>query len=140
MFTENDTSDLCLASWSGKLHSKSDFLAEFQADRFIPNRSAMDFDFANYMLTQSRKDKKNAAAASTSKEAYRKLLDEVLLNNRTRILAFNSKPLAPPERVSSSHQTKSARRQRHIPQVRFLLPFRLYLSNWTFNFSNLRLL
>ncbi|OAY77692.1 Cell division cycle 20.1, cofactor of APC complex [Ananas comosus] len=116
MFTENDTSDLCLASWSGKLHSKSDFLAEFQADRFIPNRSAMDFDFANYMLTQSRKDKKNAAAASTSKEAYRKLLDEVLLNNRTRILAFNSKPLAPPERVSSSHQTKSARRQRHIPQ------------------------
>nr|CAD1821298.1 unnamed protein product [Ananas comosus var. bracteatus] len=86
------------------------------ADRFIPNRSAMDFDFANYMLTQSRKDKKNAAAASTSKEAYRKLLDEVLLNNRTRILAFNSKPLAPPERASSSHQTKSARRQRHIPQ------------------------
>lgn len=136
MFTENDTSDLCLASWSGKLHSKSDFLVEFQADRFIPNRSAMDFDFANYMLTQSRKDKENAAAASTSNEAYRKLLDEVLLNNRTRILAFNSKPLA----LLSSHQTKSARRQRHIPQVRFLLPFRLYRSNWTFNFSNLRLL
>lgn len=48
-------------------------------DRFIPNRSAMDMDMAHYLLTEPRKDKKNAPSPSPGKEAYRKLLAERLL-------------------------------------------------------------
>ncbi|XP_072982789.1 cell division cycle 20.2, cofactor of APC complex-like [Typha latifolia] len=94
-------------------------------DRFIPDRSSMDFDMAYYLLTESKKEKENAAAAgSPSREAYRKLLAENLLKNRTRILSFKSKPPAPAEGVlqevcsnsTSSCQTKSARQRRYIPQ------------------------
>ncbi|KAK3135900.1 hypothetical protein QOZ80_5BG0424940 [Eleusine coracana subsp. coracana] len=93
--------------------------AKCYGDRFIPDRSAMDMDMAHYLLTESKKDKENAAA-SPSKEAYRRLLAEKLLNNRTRILAFRNKP-PEPENVSadvaSSHlQAKSAKQRRHIPQ------------------------
>ena len=31
------------------------FLITVQLDRFIPNRSAMDFDYAHYMLTEGYK-------------------------------------------------------------------------------------
>jgi len=91
-----------------------------QGDRFIPDRSAMDMDMAHYLLTEPRKDKENAAA-SPSKEAYRRLLAEKLLNNRTRILAFRNKP-PEPENVAaanpaSSHHAKPAKQRRHIPQV-----------------------
>ncbi|MQL91989.1 hypothetical protein Taro_024608 [Colocasia esculenta] len=93
-------------------------------DRFIPCRSAMDLDFAHAMLTETRKEKENAAAASPSREAYRKHLAETLLQNRTRILAFKAKP---PEVMdtfhevradhnSSSRQTKSVKQRRYIPQ------------------------
>jgi len=93
-----------------------------QGDRFIPDRSAMDMDVAQYLLTEPRKDKENAAAAaSPSKEMYRRLLAEKLLNNRTRILAFRNKP-PEPENVSatiaaSAHHAKPAKQRRHIPQV-----------------------
>ncbi|XP_020246789.1 cell division cycle 20.2, cofactor of APC complex-like [Asparagus officinalis] len=98
------------------------------ADRFIPDRSAMDFDYAHYALTESRKEKENnsSATASPSKEAYRKLLAEILLNNRTRILAFKSKPPTPIDGflsgttsdplTSSSHLTKPKQR-RYISQT-----------------------
>lgn len=62
-----------------------------QLDRFIPNRSAMDFDYAHYMLTEGRKDKENPAVSSPSREAYRKQLAETFNMNRTRILAFKNK-------------------------------------------------
>jgi cell division cycle protein 20 (cofactor of APC complex) len=84
----------------------------------------MDMDLAHYLLTETKKDKENAAAlaASPSKEAYRRLLAEKLLNNRTRILAFRNKP---PEAENvfaadavSSHQPKPAKQRRYIPQVR----------------------
>ena len=80
----------------------------------------MDMDVAHYLLTEPRKDKENAAA-SPSKEAYRRLLAEKLLNNRARILAFRNKP-PEPENVAaanpaSSHHAKPAKQQRHIPQV-----------------------
>jgi cell division cycle protein 20 (cofactor of APC complex) len=81
----------------------------------------MDMDVAQYLLTEPRKDKENAAAASPSKEMYRRLLAEKLVNNRTRILAFRNKP-PEPENVSatvaaSSHLAKPAKQRRHIPQV-----------------------
>ncbi|PKA45967.1 Protein fizzy-like 2 [Apostasia shenzhenica] len=92
-------------------------------DRFIPDRSAMDFDVAHYLLTQTRKEKENNGVLSPAKEAYRKLLAETLLNNRTRILAFNRKPPsqlhgetlpATSDSVASSQRTKKSRR--YIPQ------------------------
>ena len=94
-----------------------------QGDRFIPDRSAMDMDMAHYLLTETKKDKENAAAiaASPSKEAYRRLLAEKLLNNRTRILAFRNKPPEPENVLGadtvSSYQAKPAKQRRYIPQV-----------------------
>ncbi|RWV96540.1 hypothetical protein BHE74_00011018 [Ensete ventricosum] len=90
--------------------------------RFIPDRSAMDMDVAYYLLTQTRKEKENAVPGSPSKEAYRKLLAENLLKNRTRILAFHSKPPAPSRPffeeadAVSPHHAKPAKQRRYIPQ------------------------
>lgn len=101
----------------------------FQLDRFIPNRSAMDFGYAHYMLTEGRRQTENPADTSPSKEAYRKLMAETLNVNRTRILAFKNKPptpaeLLPPDFFSSTsvssssvQQPKAAKSRRHIPQV-----------------------
>jgi cell division cycle protein 20 (cofactor of APC complex) len=82
----------------------------------------MDMDMAHYLLTEPRKNQENTEVVSPSKEAYRRLLREKLLNNRTRILAFRNKP-PEPENVSaadavSSHQAKPAKQRRYIPQVR----------------------
>ncbi|XP_010540408.1 PREDICTED: cell division cycle 20.1, cofactor of APC complex-like [Tarenaya hassleriana] len=96
-------------------------------DRFIPNRSAMDFDYAHYMLTEGRKGKEQAASmaaavSSPSKEAYRKQLAEVFNMNRTRILAFKNKPPVPADVLSGDHhasnqQPKSVKPRRYIPQT-----------------------
>ncbi|CAL9006608.1 unnamed protein product [Prunus brigantina] len=89
-------------------------------DRFIPNRSAMDFDFAHYMLTQGRKGKENPSRYGRD---YRKQLAEAMNMNRTRILAFKNKPPAPvepfPSYFSSLPQDKPAnpKPHRHIPQT-----------------------
>ncbi|KAL2325929.1 hypothetical protein Fmac_024987 [Flemingia macrophylla] len=67
-------------------------------DRFIPNRSAMDFDYAHYMLTEGNKkgkEKENPEVTSPSRVAYLKKLAEALNMNRTRILAFKNKPPTP---------------------------------------------
>ncbi|XP_004511461.1 cell division cycle 20.1, cofactor of APC complex-like [Cicer arietinum] len=91
-------------------------------DRFIPNRSAMDFDYAHYMLTEGAKGKENPVV-SPSREAYRKQLAESLNLNRTRILAFKNKPpapvdLIPREITSMTHQQdKTAKPRRIIPQT-----------------------
>ncbi|PKU66019.1 Protein FIZZY-RELATED 2 [Dendrobium catenatum] len=92
-------------------------------DRFIPDRSAMDFDVAHYLLTQPRKEKENTEVVSPAKEAYRKLLAETFLNNRTRILAFNRKPPVPTDSMlaaiseaTASNQNKTTKSKRYIPQ------------------------
>ncbi|TYI63938.1 hypothetical protein E1A91_D09G050500v1 [Gossypium mustelinum] len=71
-------------------------------DRFIPNRSAMDYDYAHYMLTEGRKIKENQTL-------------------RTRILAFKNKLPTPVELFRSDHTTsvhpaKPLKPRRHIPQ------------------------
>ncbi|CAN4100636.1 unnamed protein product [Withania somnifera] len=92
-------------------------------DRFIPNRSAMDMDYAHYMLTEGRKGKENPAVNSPSREAYRKQLAETFNMNRTRILAFKNKPPTSVEAIpndfsSSVHQqAKTAKPRRYIPQT-----------------------
>ncbi|KAG6690558.1 hypothetical protein I3842_10G021300 [Carya illinoinensis] len=91
-------------------------------DRFIPNRAAMDFDYAHYMLTEARKGKENPAVSSPSRDAYRKKLAETFNMNRTRILAFKNKPPTtidpiPQELLSSYNpQTKTTKPRRHIRQ------------------------
>ncbi|KAJ9179744.1 hypothetical protein P3X46_008078 [Hevea brasiliensis] len=92
-------------------------------DRFIPNRSAIDWDYAHYMLTEGKKGKENPAVSSPSREAYRKQLAETLNMNRTRILAFKNKPPAPVELIPQEHtslshlQAKPTKPRRHIPQT-----------------------
>ncbi|CAK9153286.1 unnamed protein product [Ilex paraguariensis] len=89
-------------------------------DRFIPNRSAMDFDFAQFMLTGGKVEKENSASSSPSKDAYRKHLAEIFSMNRTRILAFKNKP--PPsvdgvqEFSSLINWSSVTKRSRFIPQ------------------------
>ncbi|XP_058224611.1 cell division cycle 20.2, cofactor of APC complex-like isoform X1 [Rhododendron vialii] len=91
-------------------------------DRFIPNRSAMDFDFAHFMLTGGRVEKQNSSSpCSPSKEAYRRQLAEIFNMNRTRILAFKNKPPASEatvsESISSVPHSKHAKHRRCIPQA-----------------------
>lgn len=85
-------------------------------DRFIPNRSAMDFDFARYMLTGSGARKEDAEASSPSKQLYRKHLAEILNINRTRILAFKNK--APPSSKANHRSFSPIRHRKSIRQRR----------------------
>ncbi|KMT15605.1 hypothetical protein BVRB_3g059510 [Beta vulgaris subsp. vulgaris] len=89
-------------------------------DRFIPNRSAMDFDYAHYMLTEGWKEKENSIS-SPSKEAYRKRMKEVFGMNRSRILAFSNKPPAPipctTNQLDLDHAFVVNHRRRRIPQT-----------------------
>ncbi|KAK6781670.1 hypothetical protein RDI58_019466 [Solanum bulbocastanum] len=89
-------------------------------DRFIPNRSAMDFDYAHYMLSGGKVKKEHYGVNSPSKEAYSKQLAEIFNMNRTRILAFKNKLPHSAERVSESpssiQQSKTIKKRRYIPQ------------------------
>ncbi|CAA7407054.1 unnamed protein product [Spirodela intermedia] len=88
-------------------------------DRFIPNRSAMDFDMAFYLLTQTRKEKEKAAAlASHPGQTYGKLLAERLLPNRNRILAFQARPPASSSTAEETREiSRSADRMLLIPEM-----------------------
>nr|GMD53664.1 cell division cycle 20.2, cofactor of APC complex-like [Ipomoea batatas] len=112
---------------SNKTHSRFPLQEEYlqrktsreNLDRFIPNISAMDFDYAHYMVT---KGKENPDTLSPSREAYRKQLVEALNMNRTRILAFKNKPPTPVEGItnefsSAAYQAKPMKPKRHIPQT-----------------------
>lgn len=84
----------------------------------------MDMDMAYFLLTEPKKEKENTDMLSPAEEAYKRLLAEKLLNNRSRILAFRNKPPEPEGIVQqllyetlTSSQRKPARKCRHIPQV-----------------------
>ncbi|XXG77172.1 hypothetical protein AAC387_Pa08g1376 [Persea americana] len=89
-------------------------------DRFIPNRSAIDFDMARYLLVDARKGKENKKVASLLKGTYRKLLAEATMMDRTRILSFWRKPHAPTngnfQENNLANQVKSSQQQRYIPK------------------------
>nr|XP_009393538.1 PREDICTED: cell division cycle 20.1, cofactor of APC complex-like isoform X1 [Musa acuminata subsp. malaccensis]XP_018679563.1 PREDICTED: cell division cycle 20.1, cofactor of APC complex-like isoform X1 [Musa acuminata subsp. malaccensis]XP_018679564.1 PREDICTED: cell division cycle 20.1, cofactor of APC complex-like isoform X1 [Musa acuminata subsp. malaccensis]XP_018679565.1 PREDICTED: cell division cycle 20.1, cofactor of APC complex-like isoform X1 [Musa acuminata subsp. malaccensis]XP_ len=78
-------------------------------DRFIPFRSAMDMDFAHYALTTPSRP-----GAMSSRSAYQKLLDQCVLKNRSRILAFKSAPAAPADEVPQFYDA-NLQQQRKIP-------------------------
>ncbi|TXG48418.1 hypothetical protein EZV62_027712 [Acer yangbiense] len=80
---------------------------EANLNRFIPNRSAMDFDFAHYMLNHVTKKVREIDSCfgmnSPSREAYQRQLAEIFNMNRTRIFAFKNKPPTPVELIPQSH-------------------------------------
>ncbi|KAJ4873103.1 hypothetical protein Rs2_10572 [Raphanus sativus] len=92
-------------------------------DRFIPNRSAMDFEFAQHAIIEALrgdsggKEEEAAVLLSASKDAYRKGLAEAMNLNRTRILAFKNKPPQPPKTTHhySSPPPPLQRPRRHVP-------------------------
>ncbi|KAK3437668.1 hypothetical protein EUGRSUZ_C02311 [Eucalyptus grandis] len=87
-------------------------------DRFIPNRSAMDFDYARSLLTGGKKWKEKSAVMSASSEAYQKLLAEALDMNRSRILAFKNKPPTPVELIPKSWLSPTAYQSKFIKPCR----------------------
>ncbi|KAI5318774.1 hypothetical protein L3X38_038482 [Prunus dulcis] len=88
-------------------------------DRFIPNRAALDLDYAHYMVTGRRKGIENPWAASPT---YQMLLTETFNMNRARIFTFKNKPPTPveaiPRRLLSPplHKAKSTKPCRRIPK------------------------
>ncbi|XP_057786618.1 cell division cycle 20.2, cofactor of APC complex-like isoform X1 [Salvia miltiorrhiza] len=90
-------------------------------DRFIPNRSAMDFDYARYMLTGAAVKSESGEPCSPSKSLYRKHLAEILNINRPRILAFKNK--APPSSKNIPHSSSPIRRRKSIRQKRRIHKF-----------------
>ncbi|KAL9811654.1 putative transcription factor WD40-like family [Arabidopsis thaliana] len=93
-------------------------LSKQNLDRFIPNRSVMDFDFANYALTQGSKRNLDEVT-SASRKAYMPQLAVVMNQNRTRIFAFRNKPkaLLSTNHSDSPHQNpKPVKPRRYIPQ------------------------
>ncbi|GJS74062.1 cell division cycle 20.2, cofactor of APC complex-like protein [Tanacetum coccineum] len=90
-----------ISSQDGKSVNSEDEITGLkdELDRFIPNRSAMDFDYAHYMLTVANKGKKNPVDCSPEREAYKKLLAEACNMNRFGILAFKNKPPTPIEAI-----------------------------------------
>ncbi|KAK6263678.1 hypothetical protein SCA6_019112 [Theobroma cacao] len=112
-------------------------------DRFIPNRSAMDFDYAHYMLTQGRKIiEKTDNIRSPCTEAYQKRLAEALNMNQTRILAFkNKRPMSGRDMIRSEMGSQPAKKRRYISQTsertldapEILDDFSLNLLDWGCN-------
>lgn len=67
-----------------------------QMDRFIPTRSALDFDLANLHLTKENGSSTEAGSglpnSSPSKDEYQKMLaDSLGVDSSGRILAFKQK-------------------------------------------------
>ncbi|CAL9097744.1 unnamed protein product, partial [Musa textilis] len=87
-------------------------------DRFIPFRSAMDMDYARVALTTPLRPRRDGSIQSPSSVAYQKLLDECILKNRTRILAFKSAPDAPASQLPQFDEPirPQKKQQRRIPK------------------------
>ncbi|XP_026662933.1 cell division cycle 20.2, cofactor of APC complex-like [Phoenix dactylifera] len=107
----------CLRSPACSLMNRTEI-----CDRFIPVRSAMDFDVAHFLLTKQKIKKENIHRSSCSSEYYQKLLSECCLKNRTRILIFKRKPPAPVKEFfedvyfDSSCKSSVVKQWRHIPK------------------------
>ncbi|KAK4754637.1 hypothetical protein SAY87_002741 [Trapa incisa] len=71
------------------MKSSSGMRSSEDLDRFIPNRSSMDFDYARYLLNGGKVGgKQNNGIFSLSRDAYQKKLIETFNMSRGRILAF----------------------------------------------------
>ncbi|KAJ4749718.1 hypothetical protein LUZ62_084123 [Rhynchospora pubera] len=84
------------------------------ADRFIPNRAATNMDLAQGLLTIPRKED-STVGISPSREAYRKLLVDTLLQGRTRIFKFRNQPRTPKRSFLDLPPAQPIKKQRRIP-------------------------
>ncbi|KAJ4768433.1 hypothetical protein LUZ62_033716 [Rhynchospora pubera] len=84
------------------------------ADRFIPNRAATNMDLAQGLLTIPRKED-SMVGISPSREAYRKLLVDTLLQGRTRIFKFRNQPRTPKRSFLDLPPAQPIKKQRRIP-------------------------
>lgn len=87
-------------------------------------------DIARYLLTEPMKSKEKNAQAKPSEGAYRKLLAEKLLNNRTRILTFWKPEPGNSLGDAASIQDMPPKKRRNIPQVRTYATFTCHSGNW----------
>ncbi|XP_078168858.1 cell division cycle 20.2, cofactor of APC complex-like [Carex rostrata] len=79
----------------------------------------MNMTLAQGLLTIPRKDERKSEIVSPSKEAYRKLLADTMLQGRSRILSFSNQPPAPIQSFPNdpySTQVQPIRKLRRIPQ------------------------
>ncbi|CAH3027422.1 unnamed protein product [Porites evermanni] len=98
-------------------------------DRFIPNRSAMNFEANYYKMVSADRENEENECESPSKVEFKKNMAENLAGNEanTRILAFKNKAPTPREghlndlRVLYSQNktpaTSTKKNARHIPQI-----------------------
>nr|XP_042895258.1 cell division cycle protein 20 homolog [Parasteatoda tepidariorum] len=108
----------------GRKSDRKSPLPEQMGDRFIPNRSAMQFDLAHYMVTKGSEDEN----LSPNSSHYRKTMSENLLGediSNCRILAYQNKaPQAPTGHAnalkilysSTKNPGSTKKATRHIPQ------------------------
>lgn len=120
-------------------------------DRFIPNRSATQFELGHYLLTNRSGDENAEEAVSPSKEKFRKAMNENLNGEAlsSKIIAYQQKAPAAPDGYQNSlkvlySQTKDSsstakKVSRVIPQVpdrildapQFIDDYYLNLIDWS---------
>jgi hypothetical protein len=98
-----------------------------QLDRFIPNRSGLDLDSAQFSLGDIKENQGGVEGDTTREESYNKLLAASLnIGEQGRILAFKHKAPAPPEGYqaglaglynSNLGPAPSRKHFRHVPQT-----------------------
>jgi cell division cycle 20, cofactor of APC complex len=99
-----------------------------QLDRFIPNRSGIDFEAANYNLTKENQTNGDEPTGSPDKDEYQRMLAASLKvgNDAGRILAFKHKAPAAPEGYDNNLKglysqnigpAPCKKQTRHIPQT-----------------------
>ena len=79
---------------------------------------------AQGLLTIPSKNERKSEIVSPSKEAYRKLLADTILQGRSRILSFSNQPPAPIQSFPNdpySTQVQPIRKLRRIPQVLIII-------------------
>jgi len=97
-------------------------------DRFIPNRSATDYEASHFKLLREGLGAADTETMSPSKREYQRVIQENLGADlsSTRVLSYQSKPPSAPEGHSnnlkilySSGKTQASAKKvtRHIPQV-----------------------
>jgi len=101
-----------------------------RGDRFIPNRSATDYDTSHYKLIREEPEAPvgSRELMSPSKREYQRVIKENLAGDlsSSRVLSFQAKPPGPPDShsnnlkilySSSKSQLSSKKVARHIPQA-----------------------
>ncbi|THU43370.1 hypothetical protein C4D60_Mb00t13470 [Musa balbisiana] len=78
----------------------------------------MDMDYARFALTRPSRPQRDGSRESPSSVAYQKLLDDCILKNRSRILAFKTAPEAPASKLPQFDEPirPQKKQQRRIPK------------------------